>query len=299
MQSNYIVPEDNNINEGKEFPLEKKAREMGAFDKRSLLLTAPTGTGKSHIGARILCHYLENKPAGAVNTYLVPFKALAEEVFRSLRDMVDRDYGGRYTVRIATGDYTDPIDFSRTDILVATYEKFQALVQRPPLETGEERYVPYVVVMDEFHMVGDKERGPRLESLMSHLLAGGRNVLIFPLSAAVGNPGALAKWLCVGHVEGKEEDRVVQVEYSGKIVTDKDEFIKRETRALAREGLKTIVFCPTKRVAEAQAVKHADAIDATLDGDRRRVLDTVAARVEEISSAGAIKKLAEIGRAHV
>jgi helicase len=189
-----------------EFPLVAKARERGVFDRKCAFISAPTGTGKSWLGQEILSHYLDHKPGGTVNTYLVPYRALAEEVFESLK----KRCGGRFTVRIATGDYKDPIEFSKTDVLVATYEKFLALLHR---RSEANPYVPFVVIMDEFHLVGEPSRGPRVEAVISRILTSKIDVLFYPLSAVVGNPNLITEWLETDWVEGKEQDRVVKVTY--------------------------------------------------------------------------------------
>ena len=52
-----------------------------------------------------------------------------------------------------------------------------------------------VVVVDEIHLLNDPSRGPTLEILITILRSILKNVQIIGLSATIGNPEELSKWL--------------------------------------------------------------------------------------------------------
>src|SRR5262249_18568294 len=150
-----------------------------------------------------IVQYLENQELGYTSVYLCPYKALAEEIAGSLEDMIKarvcqvEDAGGFSALRdrmpvISTGDYAEPIDFSTVPLLVATYEKFAALLAR------RKDFRPYVVIADEVQLIGDETRGPRAEFLIASLVEGqelGQSVLFYPLSAVAGNAKKIGEWL--------------------------------------------------------------------------------------------------------
>ena len=46
------------------FPHPEKIRKAGGFGWKSLLIAAPTATGKSKVGVDLLFHYFSSKPDG-------------------------------------------------------------------------------------------------------------------------------------------------------------------------------------------------------------------------------------------
>ena len=66
---------------------------MGVLDGQSALVVAPTATGKSHIGRETVCRAIGRKAPGT-HAYLVPFRALAEELFDAFSEAL-RGTGGR------------------------------------------------------------------------------------------------------------------------------------------------------------------------------------------------------------
>jgi helicase len=124
------------------FPLPQKVSRKGGFKGKSILIAAPTATGKSKIGMDLLFHYLSSKPPGCINIYLVPYRALARELFTGILERRQSETADA-VIRVATGDYSDPdLDLKATDILIATYEKCDSLLRDEP------DFRPYVVIAD-------------------------------------------------------------------------------------------------------------------------------------------------------
>ncbi|HZC98775.1 MAG TPA: DEAD/DEAH box helicase [Actinomycetes bacterium] len=72
---------------------------MGVLNGRSALILAPTATGKSHIGREAIGRALDRERA-ATHAYLVPFRALADEVFDAFHDALGHTDA---RIRIVTG----------------------------------------------------------------------------------------------------------------------------------------------------------------------------------------------------
>ncbi|MDR7495218.1 MAG: DEAD/DEAH box helicase [Armatimonadota bacterium] len=268
------------------FPLLDKVTQAGAFAGKSLLIAAPTATGKSKIGIDLLFYYLASKPTGAANVYLVPYRALAREVFAAVLER-GRSEAPRATIKVATGDYADPeLDLGHTDILVATYEKCDSLLREEP------DFQPNVIVADEIHHLGDAARGARIEGLLTRLTTGGRTPLLFLLSATVGNAEELARWLGIKPVIGDETDRVVALLFKPRFTDDKASVVEREVIRTLRAGGQVLVFCGTRKRAEHQATELAGAVGKTLSAVEHQRLSTLAGRVRE--SPGATEQMVRL-----
>ena len=162
------------------YPIQKKAIEAGLFNGASLLVSAPTGAGKTLVAEMGIANALfEGKKA----VYLVPLRSLAFEKLRSLRSA----FPG-YSIEASVGDYYKP-QIENADILVATYERMDSLLRHSSsfLEEVE------TVVIDEVHYVDDEERGPVLETVITQLKRKGYQLIA--LSATVGNLDQIASWL--------------------------------------------------------------------------------------------------------
>jgi helicase len=219
------------------FPLFEKARKAGVLDAGNALIVAPTATGKSYIGRAILRQAVQRRETG-VHVYLVPYRALAGEMYDSfVRELAET--GVQATVRVATGDHTDPIYPQETNILVATYERFAALLRLPDLTLGR-------VVVDEIHMVADETRGPVLEGLLARMKSHRRPRSLCALSAVVSNPEKLADWLKVPLVLGSADDRTVAVEFACEVVSDVEAQLRNELLSVIKSGEQAIIFCRSK-----------------------------------------------------
>jgi len=128
-----------------------------ALAGKNLVLALPTASGKS------LVAYLaavKKVLAGGRALYIVPLRALASEKLEDLRAF--EKLGIR--IGVSTGDYDSPGEFlQRYDIVVATSEKADSLLRHRAGWLNELS----LIVADEVHLIGDPERGPTLEVIIS------------------------------------------------------------------------------------------------------------------------------------
>jgi helicase len=249
------------------FPLYEKARRAGVLETGSALIVAPTATGKSYIGRAILRQAVQRREGG-VNVYLVPYRALASEMYDSfLRELAKA--GIQATVRLSTGDHTDPIHPEETDILVATYERFAALLRLPDLTLGR-------VVVDEVHLVADETRGPVLEGLLARMRSHKRPRSLCALSAVVSNPEKIADWLGVPVVLGDATDRTVAVEFVCQVVDDVDAGLRTELLSVVKSGEQAIIFCRSKPSSQRLARELKEEVSKYLTTEDLQALRNVA-----------------------
>lgn len=109
------------------------ALKAGVGRGESLLVVSPTSTGKTQIALWAIAKSLES---GHHTVYLVTHRALAKQKFEDFKSQLLNNYldGDAASLVVATGDYVEdadeqpPADPLRAPLLVATYEKYLALL---------------------------------------------------------------------------------------------------------------------------------------------------------------------------
>ena len=144
------------------FPPQQAVLDHGILDLGfSSVLSLPTGSGKTTLAEMAMERALA---CGEKVAYLTPLKALAEE-----KIPIWSDRWKEIKVGIFTGDYTSsstPIPYREAQILICTYEKLDAILRNWQRHFGWLAELGLAVV-DEFHLLTDASRGPRLEGTIS------------------------------------------------------------------------------------------------------------------------------------
>jgi superfamily II RNA helicase len=161
---------------------------LHAQNQRSVLVSAPTGTGKTIIADYIVEQALSE---GREVIYTAPVKALSNQKFRDYCRVHGED-----NVGLITGDLVinraAPLRIMTTEIL------------RNMLLTGEDlQHLSYVII-DEIHFLDDLERGTVWEEVLIYLPP---SVNILGLSATLANIQEFADWLT--HVRGMQVEVVI------------------------------------------------------------------------------------------
>jgi superfamily II RNA helicase len=149
---------------------------------KDVLVEAPTGTGKTAIA-----HYAaaRNMELGKTTFYTTPLKALSNQKLNEFRAV----YGDE-NVGILTGDRRENVE---APIIIMTTEVYRNMAlsnmygdKNPLMENLG------TVIFDEFHYLGDPSRGPVWEESLMFTPQG---VQTLELSATIGNPDELQKWI--------------------------------------------------------------------------------------------------------
>ncbi len=184
------------------------ALQAGVADSRSLIISAPTSSGKTLIGEIAVLSALRS---GARAIYLVSHKALADQKYL---DFIDR-FGERAANPIAsvglnTGDRAEGVVDAQ--LMVATYEKALGLFL-----AGQLKLSNALVVADELQILGDLGRGPDIEALCAVIRQRGAKQFL-ALTATVENPEDLSGWMKCGLVRSSRRDVPLHQEiwYSGR-----------------------------------------------------------------------------------
>ncbi len=188
-------------------PVQALSVEAGLLGGKSQLIISATATGKTLIGELAGMQNILNKKGRML--FLVPLVALANQKY----EQFTRRYSSIATtsLRVGTSRIIKDSKGVRTalssDIVVGTYEGIDFI-----LRSGNAKMLGHVatVVIDEVHMLEDRERGHRLSGVISRMKFLFANAQFIYLSATVGKPGWLAEKLDAALVEF--EERPVPIE---------------------------------------------------------------------------------------
>ena len=152
---------------------------LAALEFEDVLVTAPTGSGKTWIAREEIRRLLE---AGKRAWYTTPLKALTNSKYQEFGDEF-----GAARVGILTGDRKENSD---APLIVGTTEIYRNQLF-DALRGGEDVRVD-LVIFDEAHYLGDEDRGHVWEEAI--ILTPPR-IRMLLLSATIGNANELAKWI--------------------------------------------------------------------------------------------------------
>jgi len=159
---------------GEFIPARFQQEALAALGSRDVLVSAPTGSGKTWIAQEAIRAWLT---AGGQSWYTTPLKALSNQKFRQFQRLF-----GEEAVGLVTGERRiNP----RAPVIVGTTE-----ILRNILYAGGAGIA--FIVLDEAHYIGDTERGTAWEEI---LLLSPSNARLLLLSASIPNVDELAGWM--------------------------------------------------------------------------------------------------------
>jgi superfamily II RNA helicase len=168
------------------FPFDLDSFQLQAIDalnhQRSVVVCAPTGSGKTLIGEYAIYKALVR---GKRVFYTTPLKALSNQKLRDFRQQFGYD-----NVGLLTGDTSINRD---APILVMTTEIFRNMLYGTPIgEVGTSLTGLEAVVLDECHYMNDRQRGTVWEESIIYCP---REIQLVALSATVANSDQLTDWI--------------------------------------------------------------------------------------------------------
>lgn len=155
---------------------------------KSGLLNAPTGSGKTFaIWLGLLQRNPSPKP-GLHVLWITPLRALAADICKAMQDSAI-ELGTNWTVSLRTGDSDaktrDAIRRKPPHALVTTPESLHLMLA----SKGYENYFAQLdaVVIDEWHELLSSKRAVQVELALSRLKSFRSNLLVWGISATIGN----------------------------------------------------------------------------------------------------------------
>jgi helicase len=285
------------------FPPQAEAVRQGLLDGQSLVVSSPTGSGKSLIA---LLAAMATVETGGRAVYAAPLRSLVYERAAEWGRFLE-PLGAR--VSVATGDY-DRVEpwLEKSDALLLTYEKLDSLLRHGASWLSETR----LLVVDEAHYIGEPRRGPVLETVIARFRRLAPLAQVIAMSATIPNAEELAEWLSARLVRSSWRPVPLRegVGYSGRIAwadggeSRYERYTGNASLDIAldavAQGGQALVFVNSRKKAVELASRLAQR--AALDQKLRRLLDPgrnplaeLASRPEHRSLNSLLQRLASYG----
>ena len=268
------------------YPPQEKTIKAGLLEGKSILVSAPTASGKTLLAILAIIKHLSEKRGKII--YLSPLKALASEKFNEFKKLGSDGLGENLKIQISTGDFDiSDKNLGQNDILVLTNEKMDSIIR----QGAEWLDQISLVIADEVHLLGDDDRGPTLEIVLTKMKILSQKPQILALSATVTNADEIADWLGCKLVHS--EWRPVPLSegvYDQGIVTMQDRK-KFEIQTSIRgppvdlgldslnNGGQAILFAETRTRSVSLATKASEAVSKTLNNEEKEVLEKISQKV--------------------
>ncbi|MCK9795945.1 DEAD/DEAH box helicase [Isoptericola sp. 4D.3] len=226
------------------------------------ILIAPTAGGKTEAAVfPLLSSMVSGEWRGLSVLYVTPLRALLNNLYP--RITAYGEWLGR-TVGLWHGDVGDTerkrLLAEPPDILLTTPESLEAMLVSRRVDHGRFFSGVQAIVVDELHSFAGSDRGWHLLGVLARLeRIAGRSIQRIGLSATVGNPQEIGRWLQEGEFEvtSQRELRVVTEPGSAtapepEVMLDFVGSVANAAKVIAKlhRGEKRLVFCESRRVSE-------------------------------------------------
>lgn len=243
-------------------PVQELAGEA-ILDGKNAVVLAPTAGGKTEASMfPVIGGMMTEPPSGVGAIYVAPIKALLNNQEVRLGEYTEM-VGLRRFVWHGDAMQSQKQAFLKnpTELLMTTPESLEVMLMSPrvPAKTifAELRYV----VIDEIHAFAGTDRGAHLMSVLERLAAFSKHdVQRIGLSATVGNPDQIARWI---RGTSRRESVVVDPP-KPKAMRQIKIYLRDDVDDFAREavreghGKKSLFFCQSRSLTEAIAERMRD-----------------------------------------
>lgn len=284
------------------YPPQETAIKRGLLQGRNLLITTPTASGKTLIAMMAAAKTVLDRNAKVV--YLTPLRALASEKYEEFKafERFRKEDSTNVKVMISTGDYDSSSEhLKRGDILILTNEKMDSVMRHG----AEWIHDVGLFVADEVHLLGDKERGPTLEMMITKIMMLRNNAQLLALSATVTNAEDIAKWLkCelvdmdwrpTELIEGVYDYGSVKLHDGNTITiqsTNRGASIDLVVDSVANGG-QALIFAETRRRSVSLALKASEVIKKFLNEQEKIEAEKISKEILEGDDTELTKNLAK------
>ncbi len=268
------------------YPPQEKTVKAGLLEGKSILVSAPTASGKTLIAILAIIKHLSEKRGKII--YLSPLKALASEKFNEFKKLGSDGLGKNLKIQISTGDFDiSDKNLGQNDILVLTNEKMDSIIR----QGAEWLDQISLVIADEVHLLGDDDRGPTLEIVLTKMKLLPQKPQILALSATVTNADEIADWLgCeLVHSEWRPVPLSEGVYDQGIVIMQDRKKFEVQTSIRGppvdlgldslNNGGQAILFAETRARSVSLATKASEAVLKTLNPEEKEVLGKISQKV--------------------
>ena len=238
-------------------PVQELAGEA-ILDGKNAVVLAPTAGGKTEAAMfPLLAGLLEAPPNGIGAVYVAPIKALLNNQEERLGDYTEM-VGLRRFVWHGDAAPSQKEAFCRdpAELLMTTPESLEVMLMSPRVPAPRLFADLRCIVVDEVHAFAGTDRGAHLASVCERIAAfSHHDVQRIGLSATVGNPEGIARWLA----GTSQRPSVVIDPPKPKAQRLIKLYLHEDVRDFAREavregrGKKSLFFCQSRALTESVA----------------------------------------------
>src|ERR671914_722477 len=275
------------------YPPQDQALAKGLLEQKNLLITTPTASGKTLMAVIAAINILTK---GYKVVYLTPLRALTTEKYQDFRVLEELDiFDRKIKVRVASSDYSsDGRSLAQADVIVLTNEKMDSLIRHRTAWVHEVG----LFVSDEVHLIGERERGPTLEMMLTKIRKLYSGAQLLALSATVENSNEIARWLGCDLVDSTwRPTKLVEGVYEQGLLrfnNGKELRIERSSSGAnppsaaidiavecIEDGGQALIFGETRKRTVSLAEKAASTVYQRLDSAARKSAAEVASKISE------------------
>ncbi|RAP52614.1 MAG: DEAD/DEAH box helicase [Methanosphaera sp. rholeuAM270] len=247
-------------------PAQQAVIDSGYIEKKdNYIISIPTASGKTVLGVLASLKVLLE---GGKVVYAVPLISLQNEKYKEFK--VFEQFG--YKV----GKHP-----SSADIAVMVFESFDALTRfsRNTLHEID------LVVIDEFHMIGDYTRGPTIECAITRIKEQNKGIRIIALSATLQNMDEMAHWLEAEVITHDyrpvplHKEVLCAEEFGTK---DKNNIVFKVLNDTLNDSSQMLTFVSTRRFTESLAQNMAKKISRYVPDGKRQIFKDIAEEILEV-----------------
>ena len=205
------------------YPYQKKAIDQVLSNDKNILISAPTGNGKTLVAMLSVIIYLEKINHKII--YLVPSRVLASQKYTEFSKLGRIKINGRrprIIMRIG-GSKLSTYDKKNADMIIMTNEMLYFTLQQDPNWINKIT----LLILDELYLINQNSRGSKLE-ILATLFKLKCNIRIIALSPVIDNVDEIASWLDATCI--KTTDQITKVKKliyrNKKIITPDGNFVR-------------------------------------------------------------------------
>jgi len=247
-------------------PAQKAVIDSGLLENNSnYIIAIPTASGKTLLG---LITALNTILKGGKVVYAAPLISIQNEKIAEFKKFEKFD--------IKVGKHPGSADLS-----VMVFESFDAITR---FSWNTLREIDLLII-DEFHMIGEYSRGPTIECAISRSKIINPALRIIALSATLKNMQELSNWLNAEVVEHDYrpvplyKDVLITEEYELK---NKNDMVLRVLNESIEDSSQTLVFVSTRRFTESLANYISGKVKRQISRDKKIVFRQVAEKILDV-----------------
>ncbi len=234
-------------------------------DDTNYIIAIPTASGKTLLGVMAAINTILK---GGKVVYGVPLLSIQNEKVKEFKEL--EKHG------IKVGKHP-----KSSDLAVMVFESFDALTRF----SWNTLHEVDLLIVDEFHMIGEYSRGPTIECAISRSNIINPSMRIIALSATLKNLNELSDWMEAHVVEHDYRPvplhkDVLTTEEMG--VKNKNEVVLKVLNHSIEDESQILVFVSTRRFTESLANNIAGKIKRKIPSDKKKAFKNVAKKILDV-----------------